>query len=98
MALEYQVVFPPFTEADKGSKVLKKVVNGVEEDIPFANPDEAFTSLIVNDGDVVKLSVSHVDQKGNASAFSEPYQFTASDTLAPSAPNQVGVVLVRDNA
>lgn len=98
MALEYQVVFPPFPESDKGSKKLKKVISGVETIEDFANPDEPFASLIVEDETEVSLSVSHIDLKGNASAFSEPFTFTANDTLPPSAPNQVGVVLIRDNA
>lgn len=96
--LTYQVTVGAPVDHDVVSRQLTIVVDGVSEGTKFF--DGFATDLgvveVPQDAQVV-LSVMDVDDAGN---YSEPatIEFVASDTLRPSAPSAVNVVLVSERA
>lgn len=91
--LIYGLALPPKTDTDVVSYELTEVVNGGDPRVAVV--DET-TELSYNDGDEVSLSVVEIDADGRRSDPSDPFTFTATDTLPPPKPGQVGVNLLRE--
>lgn len=94
MGLVYQLILPPPGAPDVVKRTLKSTVNGVEQpDVDIVSDPFEVTFA---DNDSVTLSIVDTDDAGNVSPPSEPFAFTATDTIAPPQPGQVGVSLLRE--
>lgn len=93
MGLVYKLTLPPPGAPDVVKRTLRVTVNG------DTHPDQEVndsTELTFQDNDAVSLSIQDTDDAGNVSPWSEPYTFTAKDTIAPGQPGQVSVNLLRE--
>lgn len=91
--LIYKLTLPPAGAPDVVTRELAVEVNGsVRETLDASDGME----LSFDQGDAVRLSLVDVDDAGNRSEPSEPLEFAASDTIAPPAPGQLGVELLRE--
>lgn len=96
MALVYEVVAAPPVDADVVARRLTVTVNGSPSDpVDHDAATTVFPEVSFEQGDVVVLALSDVDDAGNVS---EPavYEFTAADTIPPAKPGEFGVRLVRE--
>lgn len=91
--LVYSLTLPPPGASDVVKRTLKQTVNGVE--LPNVDVTDGF-EVSYNDNDSVTLSLFDTDDAGNESPPSDPFAFTATDTIAPPQPGQVGVALLRE--
>ena len=95
MALIYEVTLPPPGAADVTIRELTVTVAGGAPAVSDLGPEEAPPEIAAEPGQDVELSLCDVDDAGNRSEVSV-LSFTASDTLPPPAPGQLGVTVVRE--
>jgi hypothetical protein len=91
--LVYSVQFPPVGAPDVVLRRLSVNIDGTTTDVEYG-VDDAAHEVRCEQGQVVVLTLVDVDDAGNASLPSEPYGFTASDTIPPAAPGQLAATLV----
>lgn len=94
MGLIYDIQIPVPTAFDVVKRVVKVKVNDIESEFELSVVETVLTSQPIKEGSVVTLSVKNVDEAGNESEWSEPYTFTAVDTLAPPISGPVSATLV----
>lgn len=82
--------------ADVASHEIAVTVNGVPADSPATVLPGGSFELQLADNDAVTLVQVDIDDAGNRSPASEPYGFTATDTIAPPQPGQPAVELLRE--
>lgn len=96
MALVYSISAAAPVDADVVERRLSVTVNGENKDIQvFSGSEVSFGELKVEQNDVVSMTLIDVDDVGNVSTPAT-VEFTATDTLPPSAPGAFGVALVRE--
>lgn len=96
MALVYNVTAAPVTDSDVVERRLTATVNGTAgETKVYPSDTTSFGEFSFAQNDNVVLTLVDVDDAGNVSTPAV-VDFTATDTLPPSAPGQLGVALVRE--
>lgn len=97
MSLVYSVSCPVSLDQDVTKRRLTVTVNEVEvSNAEFHYNVSEFGEYSFNEGDEVTLSLVNIDNAGNVS---EPCvsAFIAKDTIPPSAPEGLGVALLRED-
>lgn len=94
MGLIYDIQVPVPTAFDVTKRVVKIKVDDHESEFTLSNVETVLTTQPIKEGSVVTLSVKNIDNAGNESEWSDPYTFTATDTLAPPKSGPVSAVLV----
>ena len=94
MGLIYDIQVPVPTAFDVTKRVVKIKVDDHESEFTLSNVETVLTTQPIKEGCVVTLSVKNIDNAGNESEWSDPYTFTATDTLAPPKSGPVSAVLV----
>ena len=98
MALVYKVTAGPAGAADVVSRLLTVTADGkVVSEKSHPADATSFDEVSVEEDASVVVTLVDVDNAGNQSkpAFIE---FVAKDTIAPPAPGELGVTLVREDA
>lgn len=93
--LIYTLQLPPAGAPDVVTRELSVFVNGGEtprDVLPASDGME----LSFHDNDIVTLVLVDIDDAGNRSEPSPALNFTAADTIAPPAPGELGVTLLRE--
>lgn len=93
--LIYGVEVPPPTAADVVKTELGVSVNGGEETVVVVTSTDEFA---YSQGDVVTWRSRGVDDAGNKAEWSEPFTFTASDTIPPPKSGAPSPVLLREES
>lgn len=92
--LHYKLHLPEVPDKDVTKWELETTLNG-------GNPSQAEVAegapLDFNQGDQVTLRLRDYDDANNASEWSDPLTFTATDTLPPSKPGQPTLELVSED-
>jgi hypothetical protein len=91
--LVYSLTLPPPGAADVARRELTQVVDGGAPTVVEATDG---MELSYDDGVHVVLTLIDIDDAGNRSEPSPALEFDATDTLAPAAPGELGVSLLRD--
>jgi hypothetical protein len=58
--------------------------------------DEEVPNLELEQDQVAAITEQQIDDNNNISSASDPYVFTANDTLAPPTPGQISVELIEE--
>jgi hypothetical protein len=100
--LRYRITFPPVTAGDTATREVTTVVteNGGEPATTTATYPAADASFEAsfNRGAAVTLTLVDIDGDGNRSAASEPFAFTATDTIPPPQPGSFQMELIDDGS
>ncbi len=91
--LNYKMTLPSATDPDVVSWNLETTLGS---DPPVVAPINDGDLLSYEQGTLVSLRLQEVDDAGNISEFSDPFSFTATDTLPPSKPGQPVLELVSE--
>jgi hypothetical protein len=92
--LIYKPILPASTAPDVTVRTLS-VVMGADE--PYSVEVDDTTELAVVEGAIVTLVLRDTDDAGTVSDPSPAFTFTAADTIAPPAPGELGVTLIRED-
>jgi hypothetical protein len=96
MALVYTVSAGPVVDSDVRERKLTVTINGSDGGTTvFPRETTSFGELRFADNDNVVLTLVDVDDSGNVSSPAVA-EFVATDTIAPAAPGEFGVTLVRE--
>lgn len=95
LVLRYTITAPPLGAPDVVSRKVTTEINGqaTEADFPV-NQTELVRDF--NDNDVVKIFFTDTDDAGNVSPPGVALEFTAVDTIPPSAPGAPTVTNVEE--
>lgn len=88
--LRCQLQLPPPGAPDVVLRELTQVINGIQT---VLNVEQGYTFL-AEDGAMVSLSLVDIDDAGNRSEPSPTLTFTATDTIAPPTPGELGVTVI----
>ena len=96
MALVYTVSAGAVVDSDVRERRLTVTTNGNDGGTTvFPRETTSFGELRFADNDNVVLTLVDVDDSGNVSSPAVA-EFVATDTIAPAAPGEFGVTLVRE--
>ena len=98
MGLVYVAYMPPVEDADLVKRELGVTVDGVTTVMDVELGVESVELDPVADNALVSLVLRGVDDAGNVGDWSDPYEFTAVDTIFPVKPGMVSVKLDREIA
>lgn len=96
MGLIYEVVLPETVSPDVASRELQVYVNGVSSSYTVGPNDKTFVLPPMAEGVTVSVVLRDVDDAGNVSDWSEPYNFDTKDTIKPKMPGTVVVNLLEE--
>lgn len=97
------IYLPQFPDVDANDRdvvtreVTVLVVGEPDKVLAYPHPEPAggYTQTFeVPEGVEATLTLVHIDDAGNRSVASDPYTFTATDTLPPAKPGALGVTAV----
>lgn len=95
-SLEYRIIFPPNSDPEEIITRELAVFENSTETGRSVFPAETVDKLLTfAQGVAVKLELSNIDNNDNKGPASTR-EFTALDTIAPGAPGEMGVELVRE--
>lgn len=93
--LVYKLILPPPGAPDVVTRELAVFKNGGAEPHAILSVVDG-QEITFDQGDVVTLRLVDIDDAGNRSEPSPPFDFVATDTIAPPAPGAPGVELLRE--
>jgi len=87
---------PAATAPDVAQYEFTAHISGQPDQVVTQDAGGPQAEIKANDNDLVSLTCVLVDDAGNRSPASKAYEFTATDTIAPGAPDAPSVDLIRE--
>ena len=87
---------PAKTAPDVAAFEFTATIAGKDDQVVVQKDGEAQAEIMADDDDSVSLTCVLIDDAGNRSQPSSAYVFTATDTIAPGAPDAPSVNLIRE--
>lgn len=90
MGLKFKATLPAPGASDVTTRKLSVTENGTEK-ITDLDGKALTAEFVVARDAAVSVKLSDVDGSGNQSPWSDPAEFTATDTFAPPTPNGISI-------